>query len=89
MPKLRTRPTNPYLSRLIASRGYKNLKEAAEATGVSDNTLYGYADVTDTHQSWSALIKFCDSMGVSIDEFVRGMLSADSVLPGRRRSESA
>lgn len=74
MPRVRTRPTNEYLEELISERGFTNLKEAADAAGLADSTVYGYADVTTSHHSWNALLDFCEAMNISVDEFVRGML---------------
>lgn len=74
MPKVRSRPTNKFLEELVESRGYGSLKEAARAADIPLNTIYVYADVEDSHHNWETLIRFCDQMGISVDEFIRGML---------------
>lgn len=74
MPRHRTKPTNEFLEELIESRGYATLKDAADSAGMSPATVYGFADVTNSHQKWNALLTFCEAMNISVDDFVRGML---------------
>lgn len=76
MPRLRTRPTNQYLQELIESKGYSNLKDAAEGLGISYRLLLQYADIEGSHRNLEALLSVSTALKVPADDLIRGLLHA-------------
>lgn len=79
MARYRTKPINPFLHKLMDERGWKTLKEAADATGMPVQTLTVLADIQDSNQVLECHAKAAKQFGLSLDEWVKGLLGRETV----------
>lgn len=82
MPRVRTRPIHPYIQHLMDLKGVSTIKELSDATGLPYQTLSSWAGGDGKHQQFEAALKASRALGVSLEEFVSGLLleNSDSVL---------
>ena len=80
MGRFRQRPINPFIKQLMDERGLENLKEVEQYLAehnqeVALTTIIRYADSDGSNQHLEAALRMADGLGISLDEFVRGLLS--------------
>lgn len=78
MPRVRTRPINPYIQQLMDERGITKLKDLAIATGIPYETLRGWADIDGEHQFFASILNAARLLNKSPEDLMRGLMGQAS-----------